>query len=168
MVENSQENEVKVLDRSFAIERLRWDVNELEYLDESKDEIISLRVMAGGAGVDVDLPRRLLGTRIDLTARDTSPDTRGLYFTFYISVRDDGDDEYGDWPYCRIRSWVVDYDNEDRFDNFGGWFSVTEGDTADQWIFEWETVSIDPADGSRNPFSTGYVSAPFERINPVR
>jgi hypothetical protein len=165
-VDTPRENSVNVMGKSFEIERLRYDLYDLEYLDaaKSKEEIVSLKVMAGGAGVDVEIPRRLLGTRIDLINRDVIPGIDGLYYSFRISVRDDGDEEYGDWPYCRIRSWVVDHDNEDRFDDFGGWFSVMAGETADEWIFEWEVTFIGGDSNGKN-FSIGYISSPFERIN---
>jgi putative transposon-encoded protein len=167
---NPRENSLQVLGKSFEVDRLSWKPDEIEYLDRSKDEIVSLRVV-GKAGLSVDIPKRLLGQKIVLTSRDTSPPySRGnIYYSFHISVRDDGDDEYGDWPYCRINSWVIDsypigHPQEDRFDNFGGWFTVTAGNAPNEWILEWDVVSLLSSAGDSEPFSTGYIAAVFEPL----
>ncbi len=150
-------NTITIRDKAFAIEQLRFDTYEMEYLDETKEECLAFRIVADGAVITADLPTRLLGEKITLTSRDTSPDTGGLYYTFYLSERDGGG-EYGDWIYCAIRSWITELDPRS---SYGGWFSIDGTGEPGEWIFEWELTS----GNSEKIVSTGYVEGAFEPIS---
>lgn len=154
--EQPRQNSVTIKGKTFPVEDLLYETVEMEYLD-GKENLVALRVMCTGAGLSVDLPVRLLGTKIDLTARDTSPDTGGLYYTFFLSERATEEGEYGDWLYCAIRSWVV---SSDRRSAYGGWFTIYRGEEAGEWVLEWELTSN--SDGE--VVSTGYIDSIFEPI----
>jgi hypothetical protein len=145
--------------KEFAVEKLLYETYEMEYLDLAKEDIVSLTVMADGAGLSADIPVRLLGERILLTDRDAEPGIDGLFYTFFLSERDDGDDEYGDWVYCRLRSWLPE-DEDDRYDDYAGWFAVRGSDKPSEWIVEWELIAGD----NWATVSTGYIEGVFELI----
>jgi hypothetical protein len=151
-------NVVTLRDREYPIERLLWGVNELEYLDGSKDEIISIRVMCDGVGVTIDVPRRLTGQKIALSSRDTSPSASGVYYLFTLSERED--DEYGNRVYCRIQSWVAP-DDRDQRDDYDGWFYVDAGNEPGEFLVEWEMKATADPD---TILSTAYIAADFEEI----
>jgi hypothetical protein len=154
-----RQSSVTIKGKTRPIERLLYQITDVVYPpDEAREDIVALRVTVEGAGVSVDLPLRLLGEKIDLSARDTSPRPGDLYYTFYLSERSGGEGEYGDWLYCAIRSWDT---TSDRRSAYGGRFSIDRGDEPGEWIFEWELT--DDIDGK--VVSTGYIDSIFDPIS---
>jgi hypothetical protein len=152
------ENSVTIQGEDYTIEQLRYEMTEAIYPpDFASEETVALRVMLQGAGLSVDLPTRLLGKKIDLTDRDTTPRPDGLYYIFNISTDDDGDDDYFDRIFYRIQSWVA---TENKNNDCAGWFSIDRGDESGEWIFEWELTNKKGTE----TISTGYINDVFEEI----
>ncbi len=149
-------NSVTIGDRDYPIERILYDTYDILYLNEEEGPGIKVRVMADGATITADIPVSAIGERIDLSSRNPNPRPGSLYYTFYVSVDQADDEDYGRL-YVRIQSWIS------SGNRYGGWFSISPGDDPDNpagMVFEWELTG----DGGATIVSKGYINDIFESI----
>ena len=151
-----RENSITVEGKSYRAEQLLYSVNDIVYPpDEATEPSVSFRIIANGAIISADIPTRLVEHRIDLTSRDANPSPGSdVYYTFHITVRGENA------AYYRVLSWEED-DNPDKLGPpYGGWFSISYGNNAEEWGFEWELTNRQYG----SIISTGYVKGEFEQI----
>ena len=149
-------NSVTIGGSDYRIEELLYDTYDILYLDEQEGPGIKVRVMADGATITADIPVSAIGERIDLSSRNPNPRPGSLYYTFYVSVDQADDEDYGRL-YVRIQSWIS------SGNRYGGWFSISPGDDPDNpagMVFEWELTG----DGGATIVSKGYINDIFESI----
>ena len=159
-----KENSIVISGRAYTATRLQWAPVEITYPpDEAAEDGLSIRIMADGATITAEMPIRLVGTRIDLTTRDQNPrPNQGTYFTFIVSARATaGEQSQPPGKFCRILSWGTNEERDTGFIPYGGWLTVTRGESGDEWTVEWELN--DRADGTT--ISTGYVKNIFDNPN---
>lgn len=158
-----KETSITISGREYPPTRLLWSEVEIVYPpDEAAEEGLSIRIMADGANVAIEIPMRSLGSPIDLASRSLSPRPgQGVYFTFNLSRRALPDeDKQPPGLLCRIVSWG---DDKDPYTGvpYGGTLTVTRGGAEGEWIVEWQLT--DRATGTT--ISAGYVKNIFEKSN---